>query len=65
MALCHSKPQVHCLYNLWCLNDRGVQYALLMRANKPNTDVQGFGLLAPRGLLHHANKTQAALIYSR
>ena len=28
------------LYDLWCLADRGVQYALLMRVNKPERAVR-------------------------
>ena len=40
--------------NSWCL-EIGVQYALLMRANKPETVVQSSALflLAPRGLSNH------------
>ena len=39
---------------MWCLDDRGVWYALLMRANKPKIAVQSsefLFLLTPHGLL--------------
>ena len=61
---CISKPIHHPqLYNSWCLFNRGVRYALLMRAKKPETAVQGsifIFLLAPHGLLHHMH-THASL----
>ena len=43
--------------NSWCL-EIGVQYALLMRANKPETAVQSSALflLAPHGIFCHVSK---------
>ena len=34
-----------CLYDSWCLGDRGVWYALLMSANKLETAVQSSAFL--------------------
>ena len=52
-SLHHSEPMCN---NSWCLVDRGVWYALLMRGNKPKTAVQSSTLLfhlVPHGVLHH------------
>ena len=49
MNLISSKPLVLptvCLYNPWCL-EIGERYALLMRANKPETAVQSSGPFSP------------------
>ena len=58
----HKHWVTHNLFNSWCLIDGGVQYALLMKANKPETAVQGSAFifcLAQHGLLYHVEEVSS------